>query len=187
MKIALQIITLLIVILLIPFTIKYFSKITIYSFVANDMKGNEVKFDQFKGKVLLIVNTATECKYTPQFFQLEALYKKYKDRGFEVIAFPSDSFNQEPRTTGEIVAFCNDNYLVDFKIFEKIDVTGKYKASIYKFLTEEKTDPQYYGDIKWNFTKFLIGRKGTILARFESEVNPDDPVIINAIEKSLDE
>lgn len=113
--------------------------------------------------------------------------KKYNDRGFEVIAFPSDSFKQEPRTTREIVAFCNDNYLVDFKIFEKIDVKGNYQASIYKFLTEKKTNPKYYDYIKWNFDKFLIGEKGTVLARFDPEVTPDDPVIIHAIEKCLDE
>jgi glutathione peroxidase len=187
MKIALRIIILLIIIGSIPFTIKYLQKITIYNFVANDMKGNEVKFEQFKGKVLLIVNTATECRYTPQFFQLEAIYKKYKDRGFEVIAFPSDSFKQEPRTTGEVVTFCENNYLIDFKIFEKIDVEGKYQASIYKFLTEKKSNPEFYGDIKWNFTKFLIGKKGKVVARFESEVTPDDPVIIQAIEKCLNE
>jgi glutathione peroxidase len=187
MRIVLLIIILLIAFASIPFTIIHLSKITIYNFVANDMKGNEFKFQQFKGKVLLIVNTATECKYTPQFFQLQAIYKKYKDRGFEVIAFPSDSFNQEPRTTREIVIYCNSNHLVDFKIFEKIDVKGKHQASIYKFLTEKKTNPDFCGNIAWNFTKFLVGKKGKVIARFEPHVSPDDPIVIQAIEKCLNE
>ncbi len=169
----------------IPFTVKYFSKITIHNFVANDMRGNEVKFEQFKGKVLLIVNTATECGLTPQFLQLQGLYNKYKDRGFEIIAFPSDSFRQEPRTTQQVVDFCSDNFLVDFPIFEKIDVKGVFQASIYKFLTEKKSNAEFHGIIKWNFEKFLIGKNGAILARFDPEITPDDPVISNSVEEAL--
>ena len=184
-KIVISVILLISVIVSIPFTIKYLSRITIHNFVANDMRGNEVKFEQFKGKVLLIVNTATECGFTPQFIQLQELYKKYKDRGFEIIAFPSDSFKQEPRTTKEVVSYCNDHFLVDFPIFEKIDVKGEFQASIYKFLTDEKNNPEYHGDIKWNFEKFLIGKGGKLLARFDPEITPDDPVIINSIEDAL--
>ena len=184
-KIVISVILLITVIVTIPFTIKYFSRITIHNFVANDMRGNEVKFEQFKGKVLLIVNTATECGFTPQFIQLQELYKKYKDRGFEIIAFPSDSFKQEPRTTQEVVTFCSDNFLVNFPIFEKIDVKGAFQASIYKFLTEKKTNPEFHGAIQWNFVKFLIGKKGKVLARFESKITPDDPVIVNSIEEAL--
>jgi len=184
-KIVLIVILLVVVIVTIPFTIKYLSRITIHNFVANDMRGNEVKFEQFKGKVLLIVNTATECGLTPQFFQLQELYKKYKDRGFEIIAFPSNSFTQEPRTTQEVVVFCSDNFLVDFPIFEKIDVKGEYQASIYKFLTDKKTNSKFPGVIKWNFEKFLIGKDGKILARFNPEIKPDDPIISSSIEEAL--
>lgn len=179
------IIVIIAVIISLPLTIRHYSKITIHNFVANDMSGNEVKFEQFKGSVLLIVNTATECGLTPQFLQLQQLYKTYRDRDFIIIAFPSNSFKQEPRTTGEVVQFCNDNYLVDFPIFEKIDVKGAFQASIYKYLTEKSTNPKSYGIIKWNFEKFLIGKNGKILARFNPETTPDDPVLINAIENAL--
>jgi glutathione peroxidase len=185
MKFVISIIVLFVLILTIPFSIRHFSKISIHNFVANDMRGNEVKFGQFKGKVLLIVNTATECGLTPQFIQLEELYKKYRDRGFVIIAFPSDSFKQEPRTTMGVVTYCNDHFLVDFPIFEKIDVEGKFQASIYKFLTEKKTNPKFPGVITWNFEKFLIGKKGTVLARFKPAIKPEDPVIIKSIEQAL--
>ena len=184
-KIVASAVLLIALIISIPFAIKYHSRITIHNFVANDMRGNEVKFEQFKGKVLLIVNTATECGLTPQFFQLQELYKKYKDRGFEIIAFPSNSFKQEPRTTQDVVAFCSDNFLVDFPIFDKVDVKGEYQASIYKFITDEKTNPEFPGVIKWNFEKFLIGKDGKILARFDPETEPDDPIISSAIEEAL--
>ena len=184
-KIVASAILLIALIASIPFAIKYHSRITIHNFVANDMRGNEVKFEQFKGKVLLIVNTATECGLTPQFIQLQELYDKYKDRGFIIIAFPSDSFKQEPRTTKEIVTYCNDHFLVDFPIFEKINVKGEFQASIYKFLTDRETNPKFHGVIKWNFEKFLIGKKGKILARFEPEITPDDPVVFNSIEEAL--
>ena len=185
MKIAIMVILLIALIVTIPFTIKYFSRITIHNFVANDMHGNEVRFENFKGKVLLIVNTATECNLTPQFIKLQELYNKYRDRGFEIIAFPSDSFKQEPRTTQEIVTFCNDHFLVNFPIFEKIDVKGGFQASIYKYLTDKETNPKFPGIIKWNFEKFLIGKEGKIIARFDPETTPDDPVIINSIEDAL--
>ncbi len=178
-------ILIILVIVTIPLTIHYSSRITIHNFVANDMRGNEVKFEQFKEKVLLIVNTATECGLSSQFFQLQEIYNKYKDRGFEIIAFPSDSFNQEPRTTQEIIAYCTDSFLVTFPIFEKIDVKGKFQASIYKFLTEKTTNPNFPGVITWNFEKFLVGKNGKILARFDPETPPDDPQIITQIEKAL--
>ncbi len=185
MKVVISAILFIILIVSIPFVYKHYSRITIHNFVANDMRGNEVKFEQFKGKVLLIVNTATECGYTTQFIQLQEIYNKYKDRGFVIIAFPSNSFKQEPRTTNEVVTFCSDNFLVDFPIFEKIDVEGKFQASIYKFLTEKKTNPKFHGVIKWNFEKFLFGKNGKILARFDTKTTPNDPVIINSIEEAL--
>ena len=184
MKLILTVIMLVLIIAAIPLSHTYFSRINIHNFVANDMKGNEVKFTSFDGTVLLIVNTATECGLTPQFLKLEGLYKQYHDRGFEIIAFPSDSFKQEPRSTSEIVTFCSDNYLVTFPIFEKIDVKGNYQASIYKYLTEE-TKEEFRGPISWNFEKFLVNRKGEVIARFAPEVEPDDSALIKAIEAAL--
>lgn len=172
---------------MLPYTPQYFSRITIHNFVAEDMNGNDIKFEQFKGKVILIVNTATECGLTIQFFNLQELYKTYRDKGFEIIAFPSNSFNQEPRSTREVAAFCSDNYLVDFKIFKKIDVKGNYQASIYKFLTEEETNPKFPGEIKWNFDKFIIGKNGEIRARFDPDVDPLDSAVCKSIEEALEE
>ncbi len=103
------------------------------------------------------------------------------------MAFPSNSFNQEPRNTREIITFCTDNYLVDFTIFHKIEVNGPYKASIYKFLTEKETNPKFYGEIKWNFEKFLIGKDGTILARFDPNTDPLNPAIFDKIESALED
>jgi len=169
-----------------PYAIKLYSKRSFYHFLVNDAMGQEIKLEKYKGNVLLVVNVATECGYTPQFIQLQQIYEKYKDRGFDVRAFPSDSFHQEPRSAQEVLTFCNDTYLVNFPILEKIHVKGKYQAPLYAFLTEEKTNPDYPGPIQWNFEKFLIGRKGEILARFSSEKVPDDPEVIHAIKKALD-
>ena len=103
-----------------------------------------------------------------------------------MLGFPSNSFLQEPRTGRELLIFCNDNFLVNFPIFERIDIKGEYQAPLYKYLTEEETNPSYYGPIRWNFDKFLIGRNGKILARFEPTKTPDDPEIMQAIEKALE-
>ena len=178
-------ILLLVLILTFPFATEYYSRITIHNFVANNMYGEEVKFSEFEDDVILIVNTATECRYTPQFLGLQKLYDTYKKRGFTVIAFPSGSFKQEPRATSEIVDFCTDEFLVNFPIFEKIDVKGEYQASIYKYLTEEKTNKDFSGPIQWNFEKFVIGKNGTVRARFSSDIPPEDRLVIAAIEEAL--
>jgi len=180
-------ILLLILILTLPFATKYYSRITIHNFVANNMYGEEVKFTEFEDKVLLIVNTATECRYTPQFLALQKLYDTYKKRGFTVIAFPSDSFKQEPRSTLEIVSYCTEEFLVNFPIFEKINVKGEYQASIYKYLTEEETNKNFSGPIQWNFEKFIIGKNGRVRARFTSDTLPEDPLVAAAIEEALAE
>jgi glutathione peroxidase len=179
-------IVLFVLIALIPYTPEYFTRITIHNFVADDKDGNEIKFKQFSGKVILIVNTATECGLVDQFFGLQELYKTYCGKGFEVIAFPSNSFSQEPRNIRDIITFCSNNYLADFTIFDKIDVKGKYQASIYKFLTEKETNPDFPGEIKWNFEKFLIGKNGEILARFDPDIDPLDPAICKSIEEALE-
>ncbi|MFC1650582.1 glutathione peroxidase [Candidatus Latescibacterota bacterium] len=176
-----------ILVAMLPYSTQYFTRLTIHNFVAEDMDGNDIKFEQFKGKVILIVNTATECGLTDQFFSLQKLYNTYRDKGFEIIAFPSNSFNQEPRSTSEVIAFCSDNYLAEFKIFKKIDIKGKYQASIYKFLTEEETNPKFSGEIKWNFEKFIIGKNGEIHARFDPDVDPLDQAICESIEEALEE
>ena len=153
--------------------------------MANNAKGEEVKFSEYREKVLLIVNTATECGLTSQFLELQSLYDKYKESGFLVLGFPSNSFYQEPRSSEEIVLFCNDNFLVNFPIFKKLDVKGENQSPLYEFLTEKQSNPAFFGEVQWNFEKFLIGKNGQILNRFESEITPDDPRIIKSIEEAL--
>ena len=178
-------ILLLFLILTLPFATEYYSRITIHNFVANNMYGEEVKFAEFEDNVILIVNTASECRYTPQFIGLQKLCDTYKNRGFTVIAFPSDSFKQEPRSTREIVDYCTDKFLLKFPIFEKIDVKGEYQASIYKYLTEEETNKDFSGPIQWNFEKFIIGKNGTVRARFTSDTMPENRLVVAAIEEAL--
>ena len=184
-KIVIGFIVLLALIISLPYAIKYYSRLSIYDFLVNDAKGEEVKIEYYKGKVLLIVNTATECDLTPQFLGLQKIYDTYKDRDFVVLGFPSNSFKQEPRTGETLLRYCNDNFLVDFPIFERIDIKGPFQAPLYKFLTEKETNSKYPGIIRWNFEKFLIGKKGEILGRFAPEVTPDEPEIIQAIEQAL--
>ena len=167
-----------------PIAQHHYSRINIHNFVANDMHGEEVKFSTFDGSVLLIVNTATECGLTEQFIGLQELYKTHRDKGFDIIAFPSDSFKQEPRSTREVVTFCNDHFLVEFPIFEKVAIKGPYQASIYKYLTEE-IDTEFQGPVKWNFEKFLVDKDGDVIGRFDPEIEPGDPVLVKAIENAL--
>ena len=170
---------------------------TIYQFKAESNSGEEVSFADYKGKVLLVVNTASKCGFTPQYEGLEALYKKYKDKGLVVVGFPCDQFgHQEPGTDEEIVEFCKLNYGVTFPLMAKSDVNGDNANDIFKWLYAEKPfagfgdsdrgkamdgmlsrgNPDYASnpDIKWNFTKFLIDRKGHVVARFEPVVTPED-------------
>ena len=169
----------------------------VYDFTAVTNEGSELSFADYKGKVILIVNTASKCGFTPQYDGLEALYKKYKDQGLVVIGFPCDQFgHQEPGTNEEIVEFCRLNYGVTFPLMEKIEVNGENAHPIFKWLYSEKPfagfgegetaqfmdgmlsrqDPDYASnpDIKWNFTKFLIDRKGLVVARFEPVVTPEE-------------
>jgi len=140
---------------------------SVYDFEANRIDGKPVKLSAFKGKVLLIVNTASKCGFTPQFAGLEALHEKYADQGLAVLGFPSNQFGaQDPGTNEEIGAFCTTNYGVSFPMMEKIDVNGSNAAPLYQWLTKEKPGLLGSTAIKWNFTKFLIGRDGTVLKRY---------------------
>lgn len=140
---------------------------SVYDFEANLIDGKPVKLSAFKGKVLLIVNTASKCGFTPQFAGLEALHEKYADKGLAVLGFPSNQFGgQDPGTNEEIGAFCMKNYGVSFAMMEKIDVNGANAAPLYKWLTKEKPGLLGSTAIKWNFTKFLIGRDGTVIKRY---------------------
>ena len=140
---------------------------SVYDFEANLIDGKPVKLSTFKGKVLLIVNTASKCGFTPQFAGLEALHEKYAGKGLTVLGFPSNQFGgQDPGTNEEIGAFCTTNYGVSFPMMEKIDVNGSNAAPLYQWLTKEKPGLLGSTAIKWNFTKFLIGRDGTVLKRY---------------------
>ena len=140
---------------------------SIYDFEANRIDGKNVKLSAFKGKVLLIVNTASQCGFTPQFAGLEELYEKYADKGLVVLGFPSNQFgSQDPGTNEEIGAFCTKNYGVSFPMMEKIDVNGSNAAPLYQWLTKEKPGLLGSTAIKWNFTKFLVGRDGRVQKRY---------------------
>ena len=146
---------------------------SIYDFKALNNKGSEVDFADFKGKVLLIVNTASKCGFTPQYDGLEALWKKYKDQGLVVIGFPCDQFaHQEPGSDAEIAEFCRLNHGVTFPLMSKIEVNGEGAHPIYKYLKSE-TKGLLGGAIKWNFTKFLISRDGTKIERFAPMAKPE--------------
>ena len=156
----------------------------IYDISVKDMDGKEVKLSDYKGKVLLIVNVASKCGYTPQYKGLEAIYQKYKDKGFEILGFPCNDFGQqEPGTNSEITEFCSTTYGVKFKLFDKIKVLGDDKDPLYARLINNSNTED--GDIKWNFEKFLISKDGTIVARFRSKVTPESEEMTSAIEKEL--
>ncbi|OQY71327.1 MAG: glutathione peroxidase [Ignavibacteriales bacterium UTCHB2] len=156
----------------------------ISKFVVEDIDGKEVKLSDYNGKVLLIVNVASYCGFTKQYSGLEEIYKKYKDKGFEILAFPCNQFgNQEPGTNEEIKNFCSSKFDVTFKLFNKIDVNGKNQAPLYSVLTNN--DVTGNSEVKWNFEKFLIDKKGNIVARYLSKVEPTSEEIISAIEKEL--
>lgn len=153
-----------------------------------DINGKNVNLAKYQGKVLLIVNTASLCGNTPQYAGLEEIYKKYRSRGFEILAFPANNFGQqEPGTNGEIQQFCTQKYDVTFPLFSKISVKRPDQAPLYQFLTGKDTDPRFAGDITWNFEKFLVSRKGEVAARFAPKHKPTEPDVIAAIETALAE
>lgn len=155
-------------------------------FTVKDIDGKETDLTQYKGKVVLMVNVASKCGYTKQYTALEQTYETYKDKGFVIVGFPANNFKgQEPGTNEEIKQFCTAKFNVKFPMMSKISVLGDDKAPVYKFLTEDPTAGAFGGDIKWNFTKFLIGRDGKVVARFEPKVKPEDAEVKDAIEKAL--
>lgn len=157
---------------------------SLYEVKLKDIDGKEVTLADYQGKTLLIVNVASKCGLTKQYAGLEALYQKYSDRGLVVLGFPCNQFGgQEPGTNEEIRQFCSRKFNVTFPLFDKIDVNGANRSPLYDMLAGEGSP--FSGKIKWNFTKFLIGRDGTILHRFEPKVAPDSPELIAAIEESL--
>jgi glutathione peroxidase len=157
---------------------------TVYDFAAVDIDGKERSLAEFKGKLLLIVNVASQCGFTPQYKGLEALHRKYADKGVEVLGFPCNQFGkQEPGDADEIKSFCSLTYDVTFPLFAKIDVNGPKKHPLYAYLEDEARGFLGSKNIKWNFTKFLIGRDGRVLRRFAPTVTPEqlDGVIQRAI------
>jgi glutathione peroxidase len=159
-------------------------KNSISDIMVKDIEGKEVKLSDYKGKVLLIVNTASKCGHTKQYNDLQALYEIYKDKGFEVLAFPSNDFgNQEPGTNEEIQEFCSSNFGITFPLFDKIVVKGEDKNPLYARLTDNKNTGK--SEIGWNFEKFIIAKDGTIVKRFPTKQNPMDEEVRKTIEKEL--
>lgn len=156
----------------------------LYKISAPSIDGKLVSMNQYKGKVLLVVNTASQCGYTPQLKGLESVYKKYKSKGLEVLAFPSNDFKQDPSTNNEIMSYAQKNFQVSFPFFEKNSVTGAQKQPIYKFLSENQK-ATLFKDVAWNFEKFLVGRNGEVLNRFPSNIDPESKSVVQAIENAL--
>ncbi len=160
---------------------------TVLDLSATDIHGNEVALSRYRGKVLLIVNTASKCGFTYQFGGLQALWERYRDRGFVVLGFPSDNFaGQEYESDEAILAFCTGEYDVTFPMFSRIDVRGDTAHPIYRFLTDPNRTGRFGGPITWNFNKFLIDRDGHVVARFDTPVEPEDPAVVAAIEAALE-
>jgi len=157
---------------------------SIHDIAVKDIDGKDTTLGAYKGKVLLVVNVASKCGLTPQYKALETLQEKYKDKGFTVLGFPCNQFaDQEPGTNDEIKQFCSSKYNVTFPLFDKIDVNGPKRHPLYAALAGN--DSPFPGDIKWNFGKFLIGRDGKIVKRFEPKTTPDSPEVTAAIEAAL--
>jgi glutathione peroxidase len=162
-----------------------FAASSIYNFTLNSIDGKPAPLADYKGKVILVVNVASQCGYTPQYSALEATYEKYKSQGFVILGFPANNFgSQEPGTDAEIKTFCSRKYSVTFPIYSKISVKGSDQSPLYGYLTKD-TAQGVRGDIKWNFTKFLVDREGNVVQRFEPAVTPDSKEMISAIEKQL--
>lgn len=159
---------------------------SLYDYTLNSIDGKSTPLSSFKGKVVMLVNVASRCGYTPQYAGLESLYEKHKDQGFVIVGVPANNFmSQEPGTNAEIKTFCKSKYDVQFPMMAKVSVAGTDKAPLYQYLTSEKLNPKTGGEIQWNFTKFLIGKDGRILKRFEPAVTPNDPAVTAAVTAAL--
>jgi glutathione peroxidase-family protein len=158
----------------------------IYDFEVKTIKGELIKLEEFREKVLLIVNTASKCGFVKQFAELQQLYQDYGNKGFVVLGFPANNFmNQEPNSDAEIEELVQTKYAVTFPMFSKISVRGKDIHPLYKFLTDPDSNPNYKGKVTWNFNKFLISRNGEVISRFPSKTNPLDKKVVEAIENAL--
>lgn len=154
-----------------------------FGFEMTSLSGEPVNLSDYKGKVLLIANTASQCGATPQYADLQSLYEKYKDDGLVVLGFPCNQFGgQEPGSAGEIASFCERNYGVSFPMFSKIDVNGADAAPLFDYL---KTSAPDTGDVRWNFEKFLVSKEGKVVSRFRTGTNPNDANVVAAIEEAL--
>jgi glutathione peroxidase len=150
------------------------------------LNGEPGSLADYEGKVVLAVNVASKCGFTPQYAGLERLYEMYGDRGFTVLGFPSNQFmGQEPGTAEQIAEFCSLNYGVTFPLFAKLDVKGPKQSPLYEILAESADDSGKAGDVKWNFEKFLVGKDGRVVRRFRSKTKPEDPAVVGAIEELL--
>ena len=159
---------------------------SIYDYIVTDIMGMETSLAPYRGKVLMIVNVASKCGFTPQYRGLQAIYDRFKHRGFEVLGFPANDFlHQEPASNSEIREFCTINFGVTFPMFAKISVRGKGIHPLYRFLTSKGTHPEFAGKITWNFNKFLVDQAGNVIGRFDSREVPESPKITDAIEKAL--
>ena len=159
---------------------------SVYDYTLKTIDGQPLPLASLKGKVVMLVNVASRCGYTPQYAGLESLYEKHKDQGFVIVGIPANNFgSQEPGTNAEIKTFCKSKYDVKFPMASKVSVKGSDTAPLYQYLIGKDTDPKASGEIQWNFTKFLVGRDGKILARFEPAVAPTDPALNTALEKAL--
>lgn len=161
---------------------------SVLDFTMKSIDGENVPLARYRGKVILIVNVASKCGFTPQYAALESLYTRYQTKGLVVLGFPANNFLfQEPGTDREIKEFCTTRYNVTFDMFAKISVRGNDKHPLYQFLTSKETDPGFDGEIKWNFQKFLMDRHGKVIARFDPAEDPLSRVITEQIEKALAE
>jgi glutathione peroxidase len=151
------------------------------------IEGKEVDLAQYKGKVVLLVNVASECGYTPQYKGLQDLYERFGKDGLVVIGIPANDFGrQEPGSNAEILKFCQANYKVTFPMLSKVVVKGDKKVALYQFLTSKETNPKYAGEVGWNFEKFLINRKGEVVGRFKSGVEPTSEQLVSSIRTELE-
>ncbi|WP_166924109.1 glutathione peroxidase [Flavobacterium poyangense] len=165
-----------------PKTDHVMAKETIYQFKVEDLSGNPFDFASLKGKKIMIVNTASKCGLTPQYKDLEAIYKEYKDKGFVIVGFPANNFaSQEPGTNEEIGAFCQQNYGVTFPMMDKVSVKGDDMCAVYKFLTQKAKNGVEDSEVEWNFQKYLINEKGELVKVIKPRTLPTDPEIINWI------
>ncbi|HMP04038.1 MAG TPA: glutathione peroxidase [Gemmatales bacterium] len=158
----------------------------VLNFTMKTIDGKDLKLSQFQGKVVLFVNVASKCGLTPQYQALQDLHDKYADQGLVIIGIPANDFGrQEPGSDSEIAEFCTNKFGVKFQMMSKVVVKGDGQCELYKFLTSKESNPQFAGDITWNFEKFLVNRKGEVVQRFNPRVKPDDPRVLKAIEDEL--